>query len=147
MILFAPAARFFPVPRSDAGWLHAHVTSRLQRTILIFAGVLTLSALSQLAGLHISTCLLRSAFGIPCPGCGVTTSVMEILSGHLARAVEANAAGPAVAIFFALQMGLLFVVRAGVVSELVTFQILQVSQRALAAALLIAWCVRLIGHT
>ena len=38
-------------------------------------------------------CPLRTLTGVPCPFCGMTTSVKETLSGDLAGAVAANPAG------------------------------------------------------
>ena len=39
-------------------------------------------------------CAFRDAFGIPCPNCGMTRSVVFSLHGDLARAFEMNPAGP-----------------------------------------------------
>ena len=38
-------------------------------------------------------CLLRSSTGIPCPLCGMTTSVCATVTGHLGDAVAANPFG------------------------------------------------------
>jgi hypothetical protein len=39
-------------------------------------------------------CAFRDAFGVPCPNCGMTRSVVFSLHGDLARAFEMNPAGP-----------------------------------------------------
>lgn len=39
-------------------------------------------------------CPLRTLTGIPCPLCGMTTSVVATIHGHLVDAVAANPAGP-----------------------------------------------------
>jgi hypothetical protein len=39
-------------------------------------------------------CPLRTFTGIPCPLCGMTTSVEASVHGHLAHALAANPAGP-----------------------------------------------------
>ncbi|NUR78819.1 MAG: DUF2752 domain-containing protein [Thermoleophilia bacterium] len=51
------------------------------------------------------TCPLRALTGIPCPLCGMTTSVEETFHGHLGAALAANPAGVlAVALAFAVQL-------------------------------------------
>lgn len=44
-------------------------------------------------------CPLRAATGIPCPLCGMTTSVSEVVRLDLVDAVAANPAGPALVVF------------------------------------------------
>jgi hypothetical protein len=48
-------------------------------------------------------CPLRTLTGVPCPACGMTTSVKAVCTGHLRRAVSANPFGVvAVAVAVAL---------------------------------------------
>lgn len=39
-------------------------------------------------------CSFRAAFGIPCPNCGMTRSIVMALDGELSRAFQMNPAGP-----------------------------------------------------
>ena len=39
-------------------------------------------------------CAMKAAFGSPCPGCGMTRSVLMTLHGRLADAVAVNPVGP-----------------------------------------------------
>lgn len=39
-------------------------------------------------------CSFKQAFGVPCPNCGMTRSVVFALHGQLGRAFEMNPAGP-----------------------------------------------------
>lgn len=39
-------------------------------------------------------CAFKQAFGIPCPTCGMTRSVLLALHGHLGEALEMNPGGP-----------------------------------------------------
>lgn len=41
------------------------------------------------------TCPLRLVTGIHCPGCGGTRSMLELMQGHLFRAIHDNPAAPA----------------------------------------------------
>jgi hypothetical protein len=49
-------------------------------------------------------CLMRTVLGIPCPGCGVSHSIMAILRLNPAMAWRANPAGIAVASVFCFQL-------------------------------------------
>src|SRR4051812_49136104 len=50
-------------------------------------------------------CPLRTLTGVPCPLCGMTTSVDETFHGHLGAALAANPAGVlAVVLAFAVQL-------------------------------------------
>jgi hypothetical protein len=65
--------------------------SRGAAAVLLAAGAL-LPFLPGHAGLP---CPLRTLTGVPCPLCGMTTSVEATLHGHPAAALAANPAGPA----------------------------------------------------
>ena len=63
---------------------------------LRIAGAVMLGAaavLERIPGHQVVGCPLRVLTGIPCPLCGMTTSVEETVRLHLGRAVEANPAG------------------------------------------------------
>jgi hypothetical protein len=65
--------------------------SRGAAAVMLAAGVL-LPFLPGHAGLP---CPLRTLTGVPCPLCGMTTSVEATLHGHPVSALVANPAGPA----------------------------------------------------
>jgi hypothetical protein len=49
-------------------------------------------------------CLMKKLFGIPCPGCGISHSLMAAFRFDLAKAWFFNPAGIAVALFFCYQI-------------------------------------------
>ena len=49
-------------------------------------------------------CLMKKILGIPCPGCGISHSVMSAFRFDLAKAWFANPAGIGIALFFAFQI-------------------------------------------
>jgi hypothetical protein len=49
-------------------------------------------------------CLIKKLLGIPCPGCGISHSLMAALRFDLAKAWFFNPAGIAVALLFAFQI-------------------------------------------
>ena|ERR1019366_53608 len=70
---------------------------------LLVSALLTL-ALLPLA-IHIPHfCLMQKVLGIPCPGCGVSHSIMAILRLNPVMAWEANPAGVGVASVFCFQL-------------------------------------------
>ncbi len=79
---------------------------RLQKPAAVFlAGGLVLAHLPQGWGLP---CPLRSLTGVPCPFCGVTTSVRDTLGGHLRAGFGAAPLGLALialAVVLVLRLG------------------------------------------
>ena len=59
--------------------------------LAMLAAAATLPLLPGHAGLP---CPLRTLTGVPCPLCGMTTSVEATVHGHLLAALRANPAGP-----------------------------------------------------
>lgn len=53
-------------------------------------------------------CSVRQQFGVPCPACGLTRSVLLTLHGHLGAALEVNPGGPLVVLGVALLAALMF---------------------------------------
>lgn len=49
-------------------------------------------------------CLMKRLLGIPCPGCGISHSVIAAFQFDMARAWVANPAGIAVALLFSFQI-------------------------------------------
>ena len=79
---------------------------RLRKPAAIFlAGGLVLAHLPATVGLP---CPMRSLTGVPCPFCGVTTSVRDTFAGHLRAGLAAAPLGLlliAAAIVIALRLG------------------------------------------
>ena len=89
----------FLVPASLARdpWTR-HLVARLGMTVaaaLILAGAP--AVVPALVAWTDAGCLLQTLVGRPCPGCGVTRSLLALGSGDLSAALQANFAGVAVA--------------------------------------------------
>ena len=72
-------------------------TTELEVRDLRVAGAAMLGAaavLPLLPGAPGLVCPLRALTGVPCPLCGMTTSVEATAHGHLLEALRANPAGP-----------------------------------------------------
>src|SRR5712692_2950279 len=62
-------------------------------------------------------CWFKERFGIPCPTCGMTRSVILTLHGHLGQAIVLNAGGPALVAGLAVFGVLMFFQAFGVQSQ------------------------------
>jgi hypothetical protein len=75
-----------------------HLAARLACSVAAFGLVALLPhAPEALATASGSRCLAQAWLGWPCPGCGITTSLLALGRGDLAAAMRANPAGLAVA--------------------------------------------------
>lgn len=88
-------------------------------------------------------CLFKTLTGIPCPGCGITRSILALLGGDAASSFRLNPAGPVVVMFFAVLLVVALVdLRSRVAPEKIAAIRIH-CDRALAAALLFSWIIRL----
>lgn len=71
--------------------------NRRESLFIVAAGVIHLGL--NLAGLPGWVCPIRSATGIPCPGCGLTTATVELMRGDVSGSLHTHAFAP---IFLAL---------------------------------------------
>jgi hypothetical protein len=124
-----------------------HLAARLVCSLGAFALVAVFpEAMDAVAASSGSRCLMRAWLGWPCPGCGITTSLRALASGHFGASLEANPAGVAVAAVLVAQ-GLvaargLWLERA---ADSAPHAWLDRLDRVLVGSLGAAWAARLIG--
>lgn len=86
-------------PRTDRRRLVPHAAAFLALTVLLI-GMRLLTPSHDYVGTHqqlgFPPCSFRAVFGLPCPGCGGTTSVCFMAHGHLRDALFASVFGTAV---------------------------------------------------
>lgn len=142
---FAIPARLAP----DA-WTR-HAVARLGASVLAALVLLAWpQALPALARWTDAACLLRGLTGLPCPGCGITTSLLALARGDVVQSWAANPAGVMVA---ALLVGQAVIaadaLRAGPSAAGLAsggrLGWLSVLDRVAVGALLAAWVGRLVG--
>jgi hypothetical protein len=68
------------------------LTNRTEGLALVGVGVLQIGL--QLLGLPGWTCPFKAVFGIPCPGCGLTAAIDELLHGQVPAALHTYAFAP-----------------------------------------------------
>ena len=92
-IFHGPGGRFTPVlgPLIQRRWIIA----------LLSAAVCGMVALSAI-GANTWHCPLRSTLGVPCPGCGLTRAMVQLIQGNWEAAISLHAFAPIV-----LTMGIL----------------------------------------
>ena len=109
----------------------------------MFAIVFALARLSDLIGVPVAFCAFKTLLGIPCPGCGITTSMASLIRGKWSEALNANAAGPFVVLFVVVQLLLSAASATHFFSAAKIARHSQVNDRTLFAFLLLAWLTRL----
>ncbi len=102
----------------------------------------------HLLGLPGWACPFKALFGIPCPGCGLTTATGALLHGQFSSALQTHAFAPLFLGAFVL-MGAVLVLPKNVSTNLVA-RVAQVERKTgltawFAVALMIYWFVRLLG--
>lgn len=114
--------------------------------IVFLAGGLHLGL--NLVGLPGWVCPIRAATGIPCPGCGLTTSTVQLLRGNFVELFEIHAFAP-VFLLVLLVMVAALILPVNPRQQLITFVDHLEARFGVTAwllfALVVYWGVRLIG--
>jgi len=87
-------------------WILAklHVPERNQHHLAILVSTALVLLLVPIIPHVPHFCLMKKLLGIPCPGCGISHSVMAAFRLDMAKAWFANPAGIGVALLFAFQI-------------------------------------------
>ena len=87
-------------------WILAklHVPERSQHHLAILISTVAALMLVPIIPHVPHFCLMKKIFGIPCPGCGISHSLMAAFRFDLAKAWIANPAGIGVALLFSFQI-------------------------------------------
>jgi len=114
--------------------------------VLLGAGALQLGL--SLLGLPGWACPIKTVLGIPCPGCGLTRAIGELLSGDWRHALSTHAFAP----IFLLAGAILLVVtllpkaqRTAAISAISAFEKRTGISTLVLISLLVYWCIRLSG--
>lgn len=80
------------------------VPERSRRDLAILLSTLAIFMLVPIIPHVPHFCLMKKLLGIPCPGCGISHSIMAAFQFDLVKAWLANPAGIAVALLFSFQI-------------------------------------------
>ena len=102
----------------------------------------------HLIGLPGWSCPIKAFFGIPCPGCGLTLALDELLHGHWAASVKIHAFAPIfLAAFVVLFLGILLpqAVRAKLIAKIAYLETRTGISAWVLSLLMLYWFTRLFG--
>ena len=88
-------------------WLFAPVLASMLHkrwVVLLFAGFGVVQVSLTIAGLAGWQCPIRSALGVRCPGCGMTTAIVMLLNGEWRMALQTHAFAPLLLITWFLML-------------------------------------------
>jgi hypothetical protein len=118
-------------------------TDSVRPRLAMLLGLLAIVFLLSEANVPIGFCLAKRLFGIPCPGCGITASIMALISGRIDLAISANAAGPVVFAYALLHAGLLIAAAHRFLSQQTILRLIKRSDQCLLVVLLANWLMRI----
>jgi hypothetical protein len=115
------------------------VTSRALRPFLPAAAFLAFVCVALAHVKLPAFCLFKAATGLPCPGCGVTRSIVAILRGDFSHA---NVAGFAVLLFFAHSAAIAIAESIAAIAPEAAAARRLIADKLLLASLLLAWVMK-----
>jgi hypothetical protein len=117
-----------------------------ERIALAGFGVLQVGL--HLAGLPGWACPFKAVFGIPCPGCGLTAAMDQLLHGNLRAAVQTHAFAPVFLLAFLVILAAALLpkpLRDRLVAGIARFEIHTGITAWVLSALILYWGIRLFG--
>ncbi|MBN2147224.1 MAG: DUF2752 domain-containing protein [Anaerolineales bacterium] len=122
------------------------VDKRRDAWVLVCVGGIQLGL--HLLGWAVWPCPVKETFGIPCPGCGLTTAIGLLLRGEWRGALEVHAFAPVfLAAFMLIFLGAVLpeALRKRYVDGLAAFEQRTAISTILLAGLIVYWGLRLLG--
>jgi Protein of unknown function (DUF2752) len=130
------------------GRLQAGVAQRVAQTL---TPILVLLLLIGISRLHLETigglgsfCLLQYLWQSPCPGCGITRSVIALLHGDFAQAWHFHPGGSAVLFGLAIQFGLGLLEQFRFLTANTRLRWIRNGDICIAICLIVVWCLRIV---
>jgi Protein of unknown function (DUF2752) len=119
-----------------------------RRTAAIIVGAGALHVCASLIGINLWSCPFRAATGIPCPGCFLTTAILDLLHGKFSASIQAHAFAPiflAVLAFTGITVFLPEEHRQRLLSALRNYEVLSGITTWVLIGLMLYWVLRLMG--
>ena len=137
-------------PKIRQTWFSPVFSSLLEHRLegIILVGVGAFQVGMHLLGLPGWACPFKAVFGIPCPGCGLTAAVDELLHGHVGESMRTHAFAPIfLAAFLVLLVSILLPEKqhGKLVSGVAYLETRSGITAWVLSLLMLYWCSRLFG--
>ncbi len=122
------------------------IENRTEGLAIIGTGALLVGL--HLAGLPGWACPFKSLFGIPCPGCGLTTATGQLLHGQFSASLHTHAFAPIFFFSYLVMAVVLFLPekqRTSAIEWIAMFERRTGITSLILAALMLYWVIRLAG--
>jgi len=117
---------------------HVHLNVLLSHILLLLMATLVVCLSLDLSVIpHV--CLFNKLFGIPCPGCGITRSLLAFFVGDFGRAWLQNPTGPIFAASLVAQVPLRFLALRGKLCSRRVFYSSRVMATGILIILIVNW--------
>jgi len=120
--------------------------NRTEGLVIVGAGALQIGL--HLVGLPGWACPFKSLFGLPCPGCGLTTATGQLLHGQFVASLQTHAFASIFVFSFLVMAVALFLPekqRESMITWIARFEQRTGVMALILVALLIYWVIRLAG--
>ena len=122
------------------------IDNRAEGLAIVGSGALLVGL--HLAGLPGWACPFKSVFGIPCPGCGLTTATGQLLRGQFSASLRTHAFAPIFLFAYFVLTVLLFLPekqRQSSIAWVARFEMRTGITALVLTALMVYWVIRLAG--
>lgn len=126
---------------SEADQIHANIL--LTHLFILFCLIILPGYLVQSSSSY-GFCIFKKIFDIPCPGCGITRSLLNIASGDIYSAWKFNPAGVFLFLYLFTQIPLRMVALKAHSLQARVSQISQWGSKVVLAILILVWILRII---
>jgi NhaP-type Na+/H+ or K+/H+ antiporter len=119
---------------------------RLEGIVLVGVGALQLGL--YLLGLSGWVCPIKAVFGIPCPGCGLTVAIGELLHGDVLASLRTHAFAPVFLVAFLILLVAIFLPekqRGRLVDTIARLETSTGFTAWVLSGLMLYWIIRLFG--
>jgi hypothetical protein len=120
--------------------------NRREGLVIVGAGALQLGL--SLAGLPAWSCPILAATGIPCPGCGITRAMIQLLHGDIALSLQTHVFAPILLLALVFMLAAIFLPEKHRLLMITAFKNMETHYGLtsyLMSALMLYWCIRLMG--
>ena len=125
----------------DSNQIHANI---LMTSVLVIVLFILLSNYHIHLSLMHCLCISQEILNMPCPGCGVTRSILALVDGNILAAWNSNPAGLFLFVYVLAQIPLRIIALKYRTAQIRIFQISQIGSNIVFVVLIMVWLEKLI---